>query len=1188
VQQVIVWDGTIMRHLLTRSFGPLVSLLALSFAVARAADSDNKPAPLPQWQRYLQGDDAKQAADWEKELIKLVEAGQLNEALAVAERVKELRSRRQKDDHWQTVNAHWQVEALQRVLAGGKEDTTAFATILAMFREADDLLKKGNYRQEGPIREKLLALHRKLLGENHPITALSYNNLAANQNAQGKYAEAEAGYRKALELHRQLLGENHPTTATIYNNLAANQNAQGKYAEAEVCYRKALDLRLKLLGENHPSTATSYHNLAHNQNAQGKYAEAEVGFRKALDLYLKLLGENHRNTAISYNNLAGNQDAQGKYAEAEVGYRKALELRLKLLSENHPDTAQSYNNLASNQGAQGKYAEAEAGYRKALGLRLKLLGENHPSTATSYNNLAHNENARGKYAEAEACYRKALGLRLKLLGESHPDTALSYNNLASNQDAQGRYAEAEVGFRKALELRLKLLGENHPDTASSFNNLAGNQEAQGKYTEAEAGFRKALELRLKLLGETHPHTALSYNNLASNQGAQGKYAEAEAGYRKALELRLKLLGENHFDTATSYNNLASNQGAQGKYAEAEVGYRKALDLNRKLLGEDHPTTAASYNNLALNQNAQGKYVEAETLLTRGAASFDHARVHAAATGLERATATGKVSPHFHLAAVLAHNSKPESAWQHLEQGLGRGMWDDLATRRRYTPDERAKQVELEAHVQRIDQLLQAPAAVAGTPGTEERRAQLLTQRLAAQEALTAFTKNLKQKYGPVAGQVFDLLNIQAALPSDAALVGWIDVDGEPHAKDPNGEHWAFLLRYTGAPVCKRLVGTGPDESWSNDDSQLVSKLRDALPTPKGDWRPLAQKLHAQRFDPLQKHLDGIRRLIVLPSRALAGIPVEILADDRAVSYALSGTMFAYLHKQPRPESRALLALADPVFKPGAFPKSDPLLAATRHDDTWAPLPGTRAEAETLRRLAAEPAPLVLTGSDASEQRLHELAASGELSRFRYLHLATHGIADNRLPLHSAIILSRDKLPDPEKQMLAGQPIFDGRLTAREVLQNWELNAELVTLSACQTALGKYEGGEGFLGFAQALTIAGSRAVCLSLWKVDDTATALLMERFYQNLLGKRPGLEKPLGKATALAEAKAWLRDLPRAEAVRRNDLLAEAVNRGKDRPVQPLLSAVPEPSPTATAKSDRPYAHPYYWAAFILIGDPD
>jgi CHAT domain-containing protein len=144
-----------------------------------------------------------------------------------------------------------------------------------------------------------------------------------------------------------------------------------------------------------------------------------------------------------------------------------------------------------------------------------------------------------------------------------------------------------------------------------------------------------------------------------------------------------------------------------------------------------------------------------------------------------------------------------------------------------------------------------------------------------------------------------------------------------------------------------------------------------------------------------------------------------------------------------------------------------------------------------------------------------------------------------------------------------------------VLRGWNLHSELVTLSACQTALGKYEKGEGFVGFAQALLLAGSRSVCLSLWKVDDSATALLMSRFYQHLLGRRKGLDKPLPKAEALREAKQWLRGLPADEVQKLVAALPEGA-RGAERVRAPAAGAA------------RPYAHPYYWAAFVLIGDPD
>src|SRR5207249_8285747 len=112
-------------------------------------------------------------------------------------------------------------------------------------------------------------------------------------------------------------------------------------------------------------------------------------------------------------------------------------------------------------------------------------------------------------------------------------------------------------------------------------------------------------------------------------------------------------------------------------------------------------------------------------------------------------------------------------------------------------------------------------------------------------------------------------------------------------------------------------------------------------------------------------------------------------------------------------------------------------------------------------------------------------------------------------------------------------VYNGLLTAEQVLRTWDLNADLVVLSACESARGKQGGGDGPLGFAQPFFLAGARSLVLSLWPVDDTATALLMRRFYENLLGKRAGLEAPLPKAVALREAKDWLRRLT-ADELRR------------------------------------------------------
>jgi hypothetical protein len=295
------------------------------------------------------------------------------------------------------------------------------------------------------------------------------------------------------------------------------------------------------------------------------------------------------------------------------------------------------------------------------------------------------------------------------------------------------------------------------------------------------------------------------------------------------------------------------------------------------------------------------------------------------------------------------------------------------------------------------------------------------------------------------------------------------------------------------------------------------------------------------------------------------VPVDVWRDGKTLALRVRPGPLG-VQTSSRPAKEEILAKQD----------GDRVLLASRGKG-WKDLPGARREIGAITPLFDQP--LTLLGSEASEQHLDQLAAVGELQQFRYLHFATHGEVNPRIALESALILAQDRLPDPVDQILAGKYPYDGRLTAAE-MRRWKLDAELVTLSACETGLGERLGGEGYLGFAQALFTAGARSVVLSLWPVDDPSTALLMSRFYQNVLGKRAGLAKPLSKAEALREAKQWLRQLPRAECDRLAASLSPADLRGAlvkkaDKPVVP-----PQEVP--------PYADPYYWAAFILLGDPD
>jgi CHAT domain-containing protein len=248
-----------------------------------------------------------------------------------------------------------------------------------------------------------------------------------------------------------------------------------------------------------------------------------------------------------------------------------------------------------------------------------------------------------------------------------------------------------------------------------------------------------------------------------------------------------------------------------------------------------------------------------------------------------------------------------------------------------------------------------------------------------------------------------------------------------------------------------------------------------------------------------------------------------------------------------------------------------LAKLTRGGD-WEELPGTAAELKGLESLF--PRSTIFTRKDANPKKLVELLADGKLKEYAYLHFATHGEGNATLSMQSSLIMYGDD------QSIA-------RLTAQDILDKWKLNANLVTLSACETAIGRNSSSEGLLGFAQAFLTAGARSVCLSLWKVDDGATALLMDRFYRNLLGKRKDLDKPMPKALALDEAKRWLRNLSTAEASDRLATLSKGVSRGAGAKAIELTPPKPAADPKPEA-AKKPFDHPKYWAAFILIGDPN
>ncbi len=364
----------------------------------------------------------------------------------------------------------------------------------------------------------------------------------------------------------------------------------------------------------------------------------------------------------------------------------------------------------------------------------------------------------------------------------------------------------------------------------------------------------------------------------------------------------------------------------------------ALGIYRRNLGEDNPETAFTYNNLAANLHALGESAQAETMALAAAQRYEVARSRVSFTGLDRAEFAAKRSPSPLVASLLARRGSDQDAWQYWESGLARGLFDDLAARRGrpLTTEERRRQDELGEKLDRLDNQISTLASVKALAVNQRRVLdKLQIERLELQRLLTRFESDLVRKYQAAAGTVYSLEKIQTRLPADAALVGWLDLRTMPNAKDPHGDHWACVVRHRGAPRWIRIHGTGPGETWTQADDHRPGAVRQLLAENGSAWQKRLAELANQRLAPVEtalgagNGLPAVRYLIVLPSPAMAGIPVETLLLGRPpgapayiVSYVPSGTLFAWLEEhdldqQGRPSPPRLLALGDPVPQPAA-------------------------------------------------------------------------------------------------------------------------------------------------------------------------------------------------------------------------------------------------------------------------------
>ena len=1012
----------------------------------------------------------------------------------------------------------------------------------------------------------------------------------------GNYSEAIRLCTETLNIIAKELGSENADYALALSNLASYNSSLGNYSEAIRLGTKALNIQAKVLGTAHSSYATSLSNLASYNSSLGNYSEAIRLGTEALNLFSKALGTEHPDYATLLSNLANYNASSGNYSEAIHLETEALNIRKKVLGTEHPDYAVSLNNLANYNSSLGNYSEAIRLGTEALNIRKKVLGTKHPVYATSLNNLATYNSYLGNYPEAIRLGTEALNIQAKVLGTEHAGYATSLSNLAAYNSYLSNYPEAIRLSTEALNIRAKVLGTEHPYYAVSLSSLANYNSSLGNYSEAIRLGTDALNIFSKTLGTEHPYYAIALDKLADYNASSGNYSEAVRLETIALKICQKQFGKEHPNYAILLDNLARyNCCYSGSYSEAARLSKEILNIYEKVYGKQHAYYITMlgnsvFYNIATNNlsKVNQDIVECTNLLS---SLIKNTFVNLTAYERRMFWNTHKIwlENYIHNFAYKIRNDTLSANGYNsalMSKGLLLNSDIEFSTLVQESGDKKSITLynELYSLRKQIDALREKP----------------ITERPVNLDSLERIANNKEHellRYSKLYGDythnlVIDWKQILEKIDTKDVVVEFVSF---PSVKD-SIMYIAYILRKDmKTPQMIPLFEEKKLKSIRLQDYYTSDAVSDLV------WQPLKEYIKDSEnvyFSPSGE----------LYNIAIESVPSSIISNKKL--YRLSSTRELVLKKSDGKQDNAaiygglqydLKNIIPVVDNNRNFEKNvtndftsyyniaDSLDAYRDASSLPKYLPPTKIEAEDIEKALKSSAIKTKLYTDTTGTETSFKALSGK--HIDIIHIATHGFywkeheiktTDFQIkPLQSNLLgrYTEDKAMARSGLLFAGAntalkgeklPIYvdDGILTAKEIASLDLRSLDLVVLSACQTGLGEIT-GDGVFGLQRGFKKAGANTLMMSLWKVDDNATQILMTQFYKGIIAGKSKFE-------ALRNAQQYVREFEVEKVV--------STNMGK----RPLSAHAREQAQQnmekKVIKKVKPYQNPKYWAAFILL----
>ncbi|MBN2892656.1 MAG: CHAT domain-containing protein [Bacteroidales bacterium] len=900
--------------------------------------------------------------------------------------------------------------------------------------------------------------------------------------------------------------------------------------------------------------------IAHLYSLQGRIAfmssditTAKIKMNKALDIKIELFGAESVEAAMNMNDLALVYAQTGQVDSAIYYYEKNISIIIANQGEESPLLPTAYINLSNLYITLGKYDEAIEMKNKVIDIVYQTQGEFSPEIGEAYSGLGNAYISKGEYKSAEDFLLKSNDIFTQLYGKDNYKIATNYINLGNIYSNTGNYDFALQYYFLATKILENNFAEN-PELPSLYNNIGLVCRKQGNYPNAEIFFNKALESKIKSTGELNHQVAIIYSNLGSVNRAKNDTAQAVLNFRKSIDIMTTLYGKHNPSIVNPLLNVANIFFEQSKIDTALIFFQKSLIANSKSFDNENievnPPLTDYYDGIKLLEALNGKakvymflYSEDSLNLYLDKALNNILLCDTLITQLRKSVYSkedkirlnGEISNVFDNAMEIGYmiklaNYKPnidELMFYFIERNKTSTLLQAIADAKAENfSDVPENLVDEEKFIkQNINSYSQKIAEAETARESNFYRELLLEQNQRYQEIVEIYKNEYPSYYNAKFNvSLSNTKDIQETLDANTAMINYYV---------SNDYIFAYIITNNETQLIM--------SEFSDDEIYNIEEFNDVILSYLEDdikkYETLAYQIYEHLF--FFKLPSRITRLIIIPDKILGTLSFDALFYEKYngavkdyinypflvknynISYSYSATLFNETSKidYSKTDREDIFALA-PVFKP-----DNPQVF---NDNAISTIMGTETEIQNLEKEFEDHK---FTFESLMNQQANEYLVKRALNlkSYKILHIATHGFVNFENPELSALILSNDQ-----------QQIEDGILYSGEIY-NLSLKTDLITLSACETARGKFSKGEGVIGLSRAFIYAGTKNLIISLWKVADIPTTELMTLFYKHLLDDNKKLQGDILYGDALHKAK------------------LDMIN-GR-------------------------YSHPFFWSSFILIG---